>query len=255
MLALSLAGALLVLAIVGIALFHRGQAPPRVVTLTPADRAASPALIQAAEEVGFFLKRGGGAIESQPAVTGAVNGSGGLLATGSQAPAFALRTPTGKRVSLASFRGKATLLEFFATGCPHCAAEAPHLRTLYASLPRSRYGFVSVNADSEQAPSVFAYHVYFSLPFAALLDPGGRVGSFAQYGSPGKVTSAYRVGVFPTFYVLDPRGRITWAAAGEQPDALLREELVHAATGSPIAAAGKGAGGGGGACTAGCTGG
>ena len=48
-------------------------------------------------------------------------------------------------------------------------------------------------------------------------------------GAPGPVTSAYRVQGFPTFYVLDPHGRIVWRSDGEQPNAALRQELTHAA--------------------------
>jgi thiol-disulfide isomerase/thioredoxin len=121
------------------------------------------------------------------------------------------------------------LLEFFATWCPHCDAEAPHLRALAASLPTNRYAVLSINADGENAVSVFAYHRYFGLPFPALLDPSSRPGSFSDPGSAGPVTTRYRVQSFPTFYVLDPSGRIVWRSDGEQPDALVRHELVVAA--------------------------
>jgi thiol-disulfide isomerase/thioredoxin len=134
-------------------------------------------------------------------------------------------------VSLHSLRGRAVLLEFFATWCPHCAAEAPHLEQIVGSLPRNTYSFVSVDADGETAPSVLAFHIYFGLSYPALLDPSNHAGSFASPGSAGPVTSAYRVRVYPTFYVLDPTGKIVWGGQGEQPDALLRHELLDARAG------------------------
>jgi hypothetical protein len=88
---------------------------------------------------------------------------------------------------------------------------------------------VAVNADGEDRASVFALHRYFGLQYPALLDPGPQPGSFHQQGAAGPITNAYRVDFFPTFYVLDRAGRITWRSDGEQPDALLREELVRAA--------------------------
>jgi hypothetical protein len=43
------------------------------------------------------------------------------------------------------------------------------------------------------------------------------------------VTTQYRVQAFPTFYVVDPRGGISWRSDGEQPNALLERELRKAA--------------------------
>ena len=94
---------------------------------------------------------------------------------------------------------------------------------------RGKYGWVSINADGETAPSVYAYHRYFGLEDPALLDPSSRPGSFDSPGTPGKVTTAYQVQAFPTFYVVDPKGKITWASDGEQPNALLVQQLKKAA--------------------------
>ncbi len=130
-----------------------------------------------------------------------------------------------------SLRGKTVLLEFFATWCPHCAAESPHLADLYRSLPKSKYAFVSINADNEDAPTVYAYHVYFGLPFPAVLDPdpGSDPVSYPNHGAAGPTSTAYRAFYYPTFYVIDPQGRISWRSDGEQPNALLRQELNRAA--------------------------
>src|SRR5262249_47232558 len=203
------------------------HAKPHVVTIPVADRSAPPALLQAAEAVGFHPNTapGVGEVEGRP-LSGALQPAAkSLLPVGSVAPAFTLRTPAGKPLSLASLRGKAVLLELFATWCPHCAAEAPHLKAMYAKLPHDRYAFVSVNADSEDAASVLAYHIWFGLPFPALLDPGSDSGTFHNPGSPGPVSKQYKVRLYPTFYVIDPKGRIAWSATGEQPDALLLQHL------------------------------
>ena len=225
-----LAGVVVGLVVAG-ALIARssGRAPGRVVTIPAADRNAPPALVRAAEAVDFrpATAPGVGKAEDEPA-SEAKELTGGLLPVGSAAPAFTLRTPAGEPVSLKALRGKAVLLEFFATWCPHCAAEAPHLRALFSSLPRSKVAFVAVDANGEDAPSVFAYHVYFGLPFPAVLDPGSSTVTFPAHGRVGPVSRSYGVGVYPTFYVLDPGGRVTWRSGGEQPDALLGQELRRA---------------------------
>jgi cytochrome c biogenesis protein CcmG/thiol:disulfide interchange protein DsbE len=218
-----------IVVVVVLAIVLSPQTPLRTATLPVADRTASAALRNAAEAVHFHPTPGAGTIEGKPA-SAAAPPSGGLLPVGSRAPAFALRTPTGGQVRLRDLRGRPVLIEFFATWCPHCAAEAPHLRRLYTRLAKSRVAFLAVNADSEDAPSVFAFHVYFGLPFPALVDAGGRSVSWPAKGPVGPVSSSYRVASFPTVYVLDSRGRIAWRSAGEQPDALLRQELLRAAS-------------------------
>jgi thiol-disulfide isomerase/thioredoxin len=224
------------------------NAKVRIVTIPLADRNASRSLIQAAEAVGFQPadESGAGVIEGKPASAAKPPSTAGLLPLGAGAPGFVLRTPSGTRVSLADSRGKATLVEFFATTCPLCNAEAPHLRKLALSLPASKYAFVSVNAATESPPRVFAYHVYYGLPFPAVLDPGG--GGFHLVRPVGPVSKSYGVSRFPTFYVLDRHGRVTWRSVGEQPDALLRQQLVHAATGAPVPSQPSGPGGA--SCTA-----
>jgi peroxiredoxin len=226
----------------GALLMGSRKTPLRAVTIPVADRVASRQLLLAAEAVNFHpLGQGSGVgtVESLPA-SAAPAPAGDLLPVGSQAPGFTLRTPTGTAVSLASLRGKTVLLEFFATWCPHCAAEAPHLHDLYASLSRKHYAFAAIDASSADAPSVFAYHVYFGLQFPAVLDPGATSVTFPAHGHPGPVSQRYRVSYYPTFYVLNPRGRIVWRSTGEQPDALLRQELRAATSGAAAPAEGKG---------------
>jgi len=227
LLLLALTGGLAAVVVTGVLLVQSTNAPLRVVTIPKADRSASPALIRAAEAVGFhpFDAPGAGTIESKPAADAEPPLTSDLLPVGSLAPAFTAKTPTGKPVSLAALRGKAVLLEFFTTWCPHCAAEAPHLQKLYASLDPARAAVVAVDANGENAASVFAYHVYYGLGFPAVLDPSGHAVGFPKHGSPGPISHSYHVGAYPTFYVLDRSGRIVWRSDGEQPDALLRREL------------------------------
>ncbi len=152
--------------------------------------------------------------------------SSALLVVGVRAPAFTLKTPQGRTVSLPRLRGKAVLLEFFATWCPHCNAEAPRLDSLYASLPKSRIAFVSVNADGEAPAGVKAFQARYGIRFPVVLDPSSH-----RQGTAGPVTAGYRVRAYPTFYVVDPNGRISWRGEGEQSNAELRFQLVQALSG------------------------
>jgi thiol-disulfide isomerase/thioredoxin len=225
---------LVIAIVVGVLVATRSDSPAPPPPAAGAGDGNAPAeLVQAADAVGFepTTEPGTGELEDQPAAAARPPSNPNLLPVGAKAPAFTLATPEGESISLSQFSGKAVLLEFFATWCPHCNAEAPHLKRLAESLAATRFAFVSVNADGEDAASVYAYHRYFGLPFPALLDPSSNPGSFHQPGSPGKVSTAYAVQTFPTFYVIDPDGRVTWRSDGEQPDALLRQELERAAAG------------------------
>lgn len=210
-----------------------GEGPPPARTSGLGDASAPASLVKAADQIGFHTvsEPGVGEVEGDAADAGDAQSNPDLLEPGTQAPTFSLQTPTGDAVSLDSLRGKAVLLEFFATWCPHCQAEAPHLAKLARELKPKGVEFVSVNADSETAPSVFAYHRYFGLPFPSLLDPGQPAGSFTQQGGRGPVSTAYKVGAYPTFYVIDPQGKVVWADDGEQPDAMLRDLLLKTANG------------------------
>lgn len=66
---------------------------------------------------------------------------------GKLAPAFALEDMSGKKVSLASYRGKAVLINFWATWCAPCKIETPWLVEL-----RNKYegqGFEILGIDTE----------------------------------------------------------------------------------------------------------
>jgi cytochrome c biogenesis protein CcmG, thiol:disulfide interchange protein DsbE len=230
-LAIGLVAALAVALVGGGILAGSSSNAGHAVIIPKADRIASPSLIRAAEAVNFhpLTQDGVGQIESQPASAAHPSTTSTLLPVGSIAPAFTARTPTGKTVRLSDLRGKAVLLDFFATWCPHCAAESSHLQKLYASLDPKRTAFVAVDANGEDAPSVFAYHVYYGLGFPAVLDPSGHPVTFPTHGHMGPISKSYGLGEYPTFYVLDPSGRIVWRGDGEQPDALLRQELKLAA--------------------------
>jgi hypothetical protein len=168
-----------------------------------------------------------GVLEDEPAGAAQPSTNPDLLKPGTLAPAFTLKTPQGQTVSLSDFRGKPVLLELLRRG----ARTARPRRRTWPSWPPScsrRASFVSINADSENAASVYAFHRYFGLPYPALLDQGTPTGSFSHQGASGPVTSAYHLQSYPTFYVISPTGRVTFASDGEQPDALLRKELLQA---------------------------
>jgi peroxiredoxin len=236
---LATAGVAVVGIAAGVLIALRSTPEPDRVDPAPVQAAAVPAgpadpaeaeLVKAADALGFRQTTdvNVGVVERLPATTALLPASTSLLPVGRQAPDFTLQTSTGKVVRLSDYRGKTVLLEFFATWCPHCQAEARHLLQLSGTLASHGVAFLSVNADSEDAPSLYAFERYFGITWPSLLDPGSPAGSFKQAGGAGPTTQAFGVALYPTFFIIDARGRVAWRADREQPDALLLQKLIDA---------------------------
>jgi thiol-disulfide isomerase/thioredoxin len=72
-------------------------------------------------------------------------------------PALRLVDASGASTSLAAFRGRAVLLNFWATWCPPCRAEMPDLDRLQGTLGGPRFEVVAVSIDVEGIAVVAPY--------------------------------------------------------------------------------------------------
>jgi peroxiredoxin len=70
---------------------------------------------------------------------------------GTPAPAFRLNTFDGRSVSLADFRGKVVLLDFWATFCIPCVQALPDLQALHAKNAARGFSVVGVTVDDRAA--------------------------------------------------------------------------------------------------------
>ncbi len=66
---------------------------------------------------------------------------------GKPAPAFALEDLSGKKVSLASYKGKAVLINFWATWCGPCKIETPWLVELRKQYAAQGFEILGVSTD------------------------------------------------------------------------------------------------------------
>jgi len=110
------------------------------------------------------------------------------------APAFALPDLQGDTVTLATFRGKVTLVNFWASWCDPCREEFPHMASLYRDFDRKDFAIAAVSDDVDAGKMLAfvrrfrpafpilvgggrmkqTYH-YRGLPYSVLLDRHGRV--------------------------------------------------------------------------------
>lgn len=88
-----------------------------------------------------------------------VSAAFGGLKAGMPAPPLSLKqtlqVPAGTKVSWEALRGKAVVLEFWATWCGPCVAVIPHLNELAEKYAGQPVQFIAVSAEKEEVVSRF----------------------------------------------------------------------------------------------------
>ncbi|XJZ28906.1 peroxiredoxin family protein [Bacillota bacterium Lsc_1132] len=117
---------------------------------------------------------------------------------GNLAPDFRLETADGKTAKLSDYRGKKVILNFWATWCPPCKAEMPHMEQFYKENHTKGIVVLAVNlTTSETDPrNVNKFIADYGLTFPVLLDKKGEVGNL------------YQAFTIPTSYIIDTKGVI-----------------------------------------------
>jgi len=122
---------------------------------------------------------------------------------GQPAPPFTLPDLHGKQISLEDFRGKALLLNFWATWCPPCKKEMPSLNALLKDHGDRGVAVLSIAADrSLKRLETFVEDV--PLDFPVLRDPEGTV------------SERYKVYALPTTFLVGYDGTLVEKFLGER---------------------------------------
>ncbi|AHJ99626.1 TlpA family protein disulfide reductase [Hymenobacter swuensis] len=123
------------------------------------------------------------------------------------APVLTLRGLDGQLLNLQELRGKAVLVNLWASWCPPCVAEMPGLQALYNKVDKRNVAFVLISLDENPAKAQrlvqrrgYTMPVYFptapllapfdtqSIPTTVLLGPDGQVAArhegMADYDTP-----------------------------------------------------------------------
>jgi len=107
---------------------------------------------------------------------------------GKSAPPFTLAQLDGKRLSLASLKGKVVLLNFWDFGCPSCNQEVRHLERLhqkYASEGLRVVGIAELAPDPRQ---VRRFMQEYRTTYPVLLDPEQSVArKFSVFAHPATI--------------------------------------------------------------------
>ncbi|MGE7672191.1 redoxin domain-containing protein [Lysinibacillus sp. NPDC094403] len=144
------------------------------------------------------------------------------LNNGDTPPDFTLTSLDGKNVTLSEFRGKKVVLNFWATFCPPCKAEMPHMQNYYEQYAKKdNVEIIAVNltkaerdvTDDAKVDAVMTFRDSFNLTFPILLDPKNSAGS------------AYQILTIPTTYFIDSKGYIQRAITGPMNAEMLKNYI------------------------------
>jgi cytochrome c biogenesis protein CcmG/thiol:disulfide interchange protein DsbE len=117
-----------------------------------------------------------------------------------QAPAFRLAGLDGKPASLADYQGKVVVLDFWATWCGPCRAQAEILEEMHPTVGQN-VAFLGINVGEDQK-TVERYTSRSPFPYPTLLDPSSQVAF--KYGAEG----------LPTLVVIGPKGDLVFHNVG-----------------------------------------
>ena len=121
---------------------------------------------------------------------------------GHPAPDFRLQDLNGKEVTLAEFKGKVVLLDFWATWCGPCREELPALQRIHRDLADKDVVVLALDAKEEK-DVVAKFIEKQKYTFPVLL-------------TPSEVLDGYRIHAYPSVFAIDKNGlvaEILWGSA------------------------------------------
>lgn len=125
------------------------------------------------------------------------------LLKGRRAPNFTLLSSDGKNVSLADFKGKVLLIDFWFTGCRGCVEMAPILRKIEGEFEANpNVAFLNISIDSKKEEWLKSLK-------AGKYTSGGGVSLYTGgLGTNHPVIKSYNINSYPTLFFIDPDGNI-----------------------------------------------
>ena len=133
---------------------------------------------------------------------------------GMTAPDFEVTLLSGKTVKLSDYRGKRVLLNFWATWCPPCVGELPHIEKKYAEYKDKMHFVILSVDDNEQDPARFIQSKGYTFP--------------AAYGDHQALGRAYGIDAIPASYIISADGHIIARIVGSMNESSLDAFLQKA---------------------------
>lgn len=119
------------------------------------------------------------------------------------APAVTFKTLSGENLALADLQGKPVIVTFWATDCPGCIEEIPHLIQLHQNYSQRGLTIIAVAMHYDPPNHVLEMVKSQKLPYSVTLDPSGELAQ--AFGN---------VQLTPTTFLIDPKGHIVMQKVG-----------------------------------------
>lgn len=140
------------------------------------------------------------------------------LEKGQFAPDFTLYSLQGEPLTLSELRGKRVVLNFWATWCPPCEAEMPHMQKYYEKYRKEdNVEIVGVNMTyaNEKLDRVEQFLKSYDITFPIVLE------------QTEAVAFQYEILTMPTTYMIDTAGKIQKQIIGPLDLDALRENVIQ----------------------------
>ncbi|MGD6964025.1 TlpA disulfide reductase family protein [Fictibacillus phosphorivorans] len=137
---------------------------------------------------------------------------------GDLAPDFTLNTLDGKEVKLSDFQGKKVVLNLWASWCPPCKAEMPHMQTYYEkNKDKENVEILAVNLTTmeKDQSKIKTFVDDYGLTFPIPLDESGDIGITFEGFS------------IPTTYMIDTKGVIQKRIVGPMNEEFLSDMVTR----------------------------
>lgn len=140
------------------------------------------------------------------------------LAKGEMSPDFELTTLEGEPVKLSDYQGKKVVLNFWATWCPPCRAEMPHMQNYFEEHGAGdNVEILAVNLTTEDRglDKIKSFVKEYELTFPIPMDEEGDIGAL------------YQAVTIPTSYMIDTEGKVQNKIVGPMNEEMMEKMIAN----------------------------